>query len=153
MSNRAALAAVMPAMLLHEGWWNGWYRHYDADGKLVDAHRVKTHCEFPDSGPWHYIQHNWLSWDDGRSALYEFGGRLEDDRLLWETERFSGYGWQTGEDTLMLKLDRLDVPGAYYVEMINIAPDSQSRARTWQWFQDGRPRKRTLCDEERIAAP
>lgn len=150
MSNRAALAAVMPAMLRHEGWWDGWYRHYDRDGVLLDAHKVKTHCEFPDWGEWHYVQHNWLTWEDGRSALYEFGGRLDGERLVWRTDRFSGYGWQTAEDTLMLKLDRLDVPDAWYVEMINIAPDGRSRARTWQWFQAGRPWKRTCCDEWRI---
>jgi hypothetical protein len=37
--------------------------------------------------------------------------------------------------------------------MINLAPDGESRARTWQWFRDGRPWKRTLCDEERIPTP
>lgn len=153
MSNRAALAAAMPAMLLHEGWWEGWYRHLDADGTLLDAHRVRTHCEFPDAGPWHYVQHSFLAWEDGREARYEFGGRLEGDRLVWDTERFCGYGWQTHEDTLMLRLDRLDVPGAWYVEMIGIAPDGQSRARTWQWFRGGAAWKRTLCDERRIAAP
>jgi hypothetical protein len=153
MINQAALAAAMPAMLLHEGWWDGWYRHVDSDGALIDAHRVKTHCEFPDSGPWHYVQHNWLSRDDGRSAVYEFGGRLDGERLVWATDRFSGYGWQTHADTLMLRLGRRDVPGAHYIEMISTAPDGQSRARTWQWFRDGAPWKRTLCDERRIAAP
>lgn len=151
MSNRAALQEHMPVMLAHEGWWDGWYRHYDADGTLLDAHKVKTHCEFPDSGPWHYVQHNWLSWDDGREAVFEFGGKLDGDRMVWSTDRFSGFGWQTAEDTLMLKLDRLDVADAYYIEMIHIAPDGKSRARTWQWFLDGRPWKRTLCDEQRIA--
>lgn len=150
MSNRAALDAAMPAMLLHEGWWEGWYRHYDLDGALLDAHKVRTRCEFPHEGEWHYIQHNWLSWEDGRRAHYKFGGRLEGGRLVWRTDRFSGYGWQTAEDTLMLKLNRADVADAYYVEMINIAPDRQSRARTWQWFQAGRPWKRTCCDEWRI---
>ncbi len=150
MSNREALAAAMPAMLLHEGWWEGWYRHYDLEGALLDAHKVRTRCEFPEAGEWHYTQHNWLSWDDGRSAHYQFGGRLDGERLVWRTDRFAGYGWQTAEDTLMLKLDRADVADAYYIEMINIAPDRQSRARTWQWFQAGRPWKRTCCDEWRI---
>ena len=153
MGNRAALAAAMPAMIAHEGWWDGWYRHFDCDGKLLDAHKVKTHCEFPDEGEWYYVQHNWLSWEDGREALYEFGGKLEGERMVWRTDRFSGYGWQTHEDTLMLKLDRLDAEDAFYIEMINIAPDGKSRARTWQWFQDGKPWKRTLCDERRIEAP
>lgn len=149
MGNRADLAAVMPAMLLHDGHWQGWYRHFAADGALLDAHRVKTWCEFPDDGPFHYVQHNWLTWDDGRSATYEFGGTLVGDRLLWETDRFAGYGWQTAEDVLMLRLDRRDVPDAYYIEMIALAADRRTRARTWQWFQGGAPWKWTLCNEER----
>lgn len=150
MGNRAQLEAAMPAMLLHEGWWDGWYRHLDMDGALLDAHKVKTWCEFPDEGEWHYNQHNWLSWEDGREAVHEFGGKLDGQRLVWETDRFSGYGWQSHEDTLMLKLDRVDEPGAYYIEMITIAPDGQTRARTWQWFKNGKPWKTTLCNEWRI---
>lgn len=150
MGNRAELEAVMPAMLLHEGWWDGWYRHIEADGTPIDAHRVRTWCEFPDEGEWHYVQHNWLNWEDGREAVYEFGGRLDGQRLVWGTDRFHGHGWEAEDDTLMLRLERLDVADAYYVEMINIAPDRQSRARTWQWFRHGRPWKRTLCDEWRI---
>lgn len=153
MGNRAQLEAVMPAMLLHDGWWNGWYRDIDPDGAIIDTRKVRTYCEFPDEGEWHYIQHNWLSWDDGREMHVEFGGRLDGKRIIWETDRFSGYGWQTAEDTLMLRLDRIDVPGAYYIEMIQVAPDQQTRARTWQWFKDGKPWKRTLCDEWRIEAP
>ena len=150
MSNRAELEAVMPAMLLHEGWWDGWYRDFDLDGELLDERRVKTHCEFPDSGEWHYIQHNWINWTDGREMQVEFGGKLQGDRIVWKTDRFSGYGWQTHEHTIMLRLDRLDVPGACYVEMIGLFPGAQTRARTWQWFKGDEPWKRTLCDEKRI---
>ncbi len=147
--NRAALAAAMPAMLRHEGEWDGWYRDFDLDGRLLDERRVATLCVFPDEGEHHYIQHNTLRWSDGREAEYRFGGRLEGDHLLWRTDRFEGYGWQTRDDTLMLRLDRLDVANAYYLEMISIAPDDATRARTWQWFKDGKPWKRTLCDEWR----
>ena len=150
MSNRDQLAAVMPAMLLHDGNWDGWYRHFDGRGTLLDAHRVKTWCEFPDAGEWHYVQHNELIWDDGRTAAYQFGGKLVGDRLVWETDRFSGYGWQTHEDVLMLRLERQDVPDAYYIEMIAIAADGRTRSRTWEWFQHGRPWKWTLCTEEKV---
>lgn len=152
MGNRAELKRAMPAMFDHEGWWDGWYRDFDIDGTLLDERRVKTRCEFPDEGEWHYIQHNWLSWPDGRTATYEFGGRLEGDRLRWDTDRFTGFGWQAREDCLMLRLDRLDEPGSHYVEMINLVPGSGRRARTWQWFRGDDPWKRTLCDEWRIEA-
>jgi hypothetical protein len=150
MSNRAKLEAAMPAMLLHQGWWDGWYRDLDLDGNLLDERKVKTHCEFPDTGEWHYIQHNWISWADGRKALFEFGGKVVGDQMIWKTDRFSGYGWQTHEHTVMLKLDRLDVPEACYVEMINLFLGQSNRARTWQWFKHDLPWKRTLCDEWRI---
>ena len=150
ITNREQLRSVMPAMLLHEGHWDGMYRHYDRQGALLDAHRVTTWCELPDAGPYHYVQHNVLEWADGRSATYEFGGTLRGNRLLWETERFAGYGWQTAEDVIMLRLDRLDEPGAYYIEMITISDDRQSRARTWEWYRDGAPWKRTLCDERKV---
>ncbi len=139
----------MPAMLLHEGWWDGHYRDFDLQGELLDERRVKTHCEFPDTGEWHYVQHNWIEWADGRKALYEFGGKVEGDRMIWQTDRFSGYGWQTHEHTIMLRLDRLDVPGACYIEMINLMPGASTRARTWQWLKDHEPWKRTLCDEHK----
>lgn len=141
----------MPAMLRHEGWWDGHYRHFDADGTLVDIHRTRTHCEFPDSGDEVYLQHNWLEWADGRTSEYHFGGRFEGGFLVWDTDRFHGRGWQTHEDVLMLRLARRDVPDAYYIEMITIAPDGQRRARTWQWYRGGVPWKRTLCDEWRTA--
>ena len=153
MNNRTALRAAMPAMFLHEGWWDGWYRDVDPDGKLLDERRVKTFCEFPDKGEWHYIQHNWLEWADGRKAEYEFGGKLDGELIRWETDRFSGYGWETHESTIMLRLDRLDVPGSYSVESIHTAPGDRTRMRTWNWFKDGKPWKRTLCDEWKIEAP
>ncbi len=147
---KADFAAAMPNMIRHDGEWEGVYRHVDRDGSLIDQHHMWTWCEFPSDGPYAYIQHNKLTWEDGRTATYEFGGVYRDGQLFWDTDRFSGYGWETHEGIVMLKLERIDVPGASYIEMINIAPDNQTRARTWQWFKDGAPWKRTLCDEWRI---
>jgi hypothetical protein len=150
MSNRAALKAAMPAMFAHEGHWDGVYRHIDADGRLLDQHRTTTWCELPDEGPFSYVQHNRLIWDDGREATYEFGGTLAGNRLVWDTDRFFGEGWESDGGVIMLRLERRDVPGSYYIEMITIAPDQRTRARTWQWYKDGVPWKRTLCDEWRV---
>lgn len=144
-------AAAMPNMLRHEGKWEGTYCHVDcATGALLDQHHMWTWCEFPDAGPYAYVQHNRLRWDDGTTREVEFGGVYRDGRIYWDTDRFTGYGWETEEGVLMLKLDRLDEPDSYYIEMIAIAPDNRTRARTWQWFKGGKPWKRTLCDEWRI---
>jgi hypothetical protein len=144
------LRTAMPSIVAHEGEWDGIYRHVAADGSLLDEHRTWTRCEFPEAGAQHYIQHNKLSWADGRNAEYRFGGTWCGGLLHWDTDRFHGDGWETEGGVLMLRLERRDVPGAYYVEMINLAPDGRTRARTWQWFRDGKPWKRTLCDEWRI---
>jgi hypothetical protein len=32
-----------------------------------------------------------------------------------------------------------------------MSDDGRTRARTWQWFRDGTPYQRTLCDEWRVA--
>ncbi len=144
------LRTAMPAMIAHEGEWDGVYRHIAADGAVLDEHRTWTRCAFPDDGDDHYIQHNRLSWSDGRTAEYRFAGTYRDGLLRWDTDRFFGVGWETEGGVLMLRLERRDVPGAYYIEMITLAPDGRTRARTWQWFKDGRPWKRTLCDEWRI---
>lgn len=146
-----SFAEAMPDMLRHEGEWEGVYRHVERDGTLIDQHRMWTRCEFPAAGPYAYIQHNHLRWDDGRELHYEFGGAFDGELLRWDIDRFSGHGWQTREGTVMLRLDRKDEPGVHFIEMINLSADGRTRARTWQWFRDGTPFKRTLCDEWRIA--
>lgn len=145
---RALLAEHMPTMLAHEGHWDGTYRHEDNDGNILDQHRTLTRCEFPDGGEFAYIQHNDMIWSDGREQHFEFGGVYRDGRLYWDTERFSGYGWESG-GLILLRLDRKDAPGERYTELIELADDGKSRARIWQWFRDGTPYRRTLCDEKR----
>lgn len=148
---RETLAKAMPALFAHEGIWDGTYRHLDADGTLIDQHRMRTRCEFPATGELAYIQHNHLIWPDGRENRLSFGGVFRDGRLYWDTDRFHGHGWETLDNVLMLTLIRKDEPGVRFTEMIQISDDGESRARTWQWFRDGTPFKRTLCDERRVS--
>jgi hypothetical protein len=145
-----SFAEAMPNMVRHAGAWEGVYRHVDSDFTLVDQHRMTTLCEFPEAGELAYIQHNHLRWNDGRELKRSFGGVFRDGLLHWNTDRFTGTGWETREGVVMLKLDRKDEPGVHFIEMITLAADGQTRARTWQWFRDGTPFRRTLCDEWRV---
>lgn len=145
-----SFAEAMPNMLRHAGNWEGIYRHVERDGTLIDTHRMRTFCEFPDDGEFAYIQHNVISWDDGRTVERSFGGAFRDGRLWWDTDRFVGHGWETDEGVVMLRLDRKDEPGVHFVEMISLSADGNTRARTWQWFENGNPTRRTLCDEWRV---
>lgn len=143
-------AAAMPNMIRHAGNWEGIYTHLARDGSLIERHRTFTRCEFPDAGPFAYMQYNRMVWDDGREVERSFGGAYRDGLLHWDTDRFVGFGWETREATVMLRLDRKDEPGIHFIESINLSDDGTTRARTWQWFKDGAPTHRTLCDEWRV---
>lgn len=147
----AAVADIMPAMLKHAGVWEGVYTHLDAKGDLIDRHRARVRCAFPDEGPYAYIQHNHFTWDDGRELRAELPGVLREGKLWWDTETFTGCAWETDFDLIMLNLERKDEPGARFYEMIALGESGANRARTWQWFRDGKLYKRTLCDEKRVA--
>ncbi len=150
IGNRAALSAVMPSILLHEGVWEGTYRHLDADGRPIDQHATRVVCTFPDEGPHAYIQSNTFTWPDGRIYQVDLPGTLVGDRLHWDTETFHGTAWEAGDGIVLLNLARYDEPGARFFEMIVLGDGGDHRARTWQWFRDGRLYKRTLCDERRV---
>jgi len=150
---KAEVRSALPALAAHEGYWDGVYRHVTRDFELLDQHRMRTWCEFPDEGPWAYVQHNHLVWPDGTEERRSFGGILRDGKLWWDTDRFSGWGWQAGENIILLSLLRKDIEDSRFTEMIEISPDGAARARTWQWFEAGQPVRRTLCDETRIEGP
>jgi len=144
------LASAMPSILRHAGAWAGIYRHVDADGLLLDTHRVHILCEFPDAGPYAYIQHNHFIWDDGREFKAVLPGVLRAGKLWWDLPTFSGYAWETDDGILLLNLTRKDDPGANFFEMITMGAGEKFRSRTWHWFKNGRLFKRTLCDEWRV---
>ncbi|MCC5611693.1 DUF3598 domain-containing protein [Nostoc sp. CHAB 5834] len=151
IGNRAALSAVMPSILLHEGVWEGTYRHVDADGRLIDRHQTRVVCTFPDEGPYAYVQSNTFTWEDGRIYQVDLPGILSGDRLHWDTETFHGTAWEAGDGVVLLNLARYDEPGARFFEKIVMGQSGDHRSRTWQWFRDGRLYKRTLCDEQRVS--
>lgn len=145
-----AFAEAMPNMLRHAGEWEGIYTHLACDGSLIDRHRTWTLCEFPSEGVFAYVQSNRMTWDDGRVVERSFGGVFRNGMLHWDTDRFIGYGWETHSGSVMLRLDRKDEPGVHFVEIIPLSDDGNTRARTWQWFEQGVPTRRTLCDEVRV---
>ncbi|QMW21684.1 hypothetical protein [Sandaracinobacteroides saxicola] len=139
----------MPAMLAHEGLWEGTYRHLDADGALIDQHAAQVRCEFPDAGDHAYIQHNRFTHPDGRVTVSTLPGTLRDGRLWWDLPAFHGHAWDAGDGMILLTLDRRDEPGVRFHELI-VMGDADTRARTWHWFQGGTLIRRTLCNERRV---
>lgn len=142
---------AMPTMHRHEGVWAGVYRHLDAEGRLIDEHRTRVTCRFPADGPFAYVQSNHFTWPDGRELRAELPGVFRDGRLWWDVPTFRGYAWETHDGIVLLNLERKDDPGAHFIEMIVLGASGEHRARTWQWFKDGRLVRRTLCDEQKVA--
>ena len=68
----------MPRLARHEGVWDGHYRHFDAEGKLVDVHASRLLCRFPKDGPYPYHQTNLYTWDDGKKEVREYQCPYED---------------------------------------------------------------------------
>jgi len=138
-------------MRLHEGTWEGRYTHLDAQAQILDHHDVRIVCEFPDTGPYAYIQYNHFTWADGHEYKAQLPGTYKDGRLWWDTDTFKGSAWETHDGIILLNLERKDDPGARFYEMITLGDTGQERARIWHWFKDGKLFKRTLCDEWRIS--
>ena len=145
----AKVAQCMPALLPHAGVWAGEYQYVDLRGVVTDSCRSQVQCVFPEQGPFDYIQKNRFEWASGEVTESEFGGVVHGDRLLWDTETFSGFAWTTQEDVVMLCLQRKDQPNTRFTEIIVMGADGNNRARTWHWFKDGKLFQRTLCNEYR----
>lgn len=151
------LRTAMPVLARHEGIWEGSYRHYDAAGLLIDEHRSRLICRFPEDGPYPYHQTNIYQWADGRSETRDFPAIYRDGRLWWDNPLISGWAAEVALDdfhrSLMLCWVRKDLPGTYLYEMIQISDCGRYRSRVWQWIEDGRLKMRTLIDETRTETP
>ena len=47
---------------------------------------------------------------------------------------------------------RINEPGIYLYEMIQVDASHRHRSRVWQWFRDGKCYQRTLIDEHFVTA-
>jgi len=140
----------MPHIFDHEKIWEGVYSHIDIGGNIIDRHKSRVECIFPDEGDVVYIQKNRFEWEDGKFTTIEFPGILKGGQISWDTEWFRAYGWQASEHIFLLELNRKDDIGTTFYEIIAINNDKTSRARTWHWFIDEVCVKRTLCDEYKL---
>ncbi len=157
MAKAQEIKENMPLLASHEGVWEGWYRYYDAvTGKLIDEHRSRLICRIPEDGkPSDYHQTNYYYWADGRMETREFPASYRDGRVWWDNDLIQGWAaaMQPDDNNLSTCLNwvRKDEPGIYLYEMIQVDEAIQNRARTWQWFRDGKCYQRTLIDERRVS--
>lgn len=140
----------MPVLARHEGDWVGSYTLVDTTGKVLDKHQSYLTCQFPENVPHSYYQINRYTWDDGKQEEHQFPATYKDKKIWFDTERILGKAWEVDDSTVILWFSYKTVPAMYLYEMIQISPDNNYRARTWQWFKDNQIYQRTLIQEERV---
>ncbi len=147
----ASLKEKIPIIARNEGVWEGWYRHYDARGRLEEEHKSRLVCRFPTPDDYHQTNHYY--WADGRTEVRDFPSKVENNRLVFFTE-IDGWAAEVPLDehrrTIMLHWTRPGDAGLYFYEMIQISDCGQYRHRVWQWFRDGKLVRRTLIDERHV---
>jgi hypothetical protein len=145
----------MPNLARQEGVWDGSYRHYDAHGKLVDEHRSRLTCRFPEDGDFPYRQTNAYYWPDGRRQQIDFDARFEGGRLVWDNALVKGSAAELPLDTsgrsMVMYWQRADDPDLYLYEMLQLSDCGKKRARTWHWIRGGELVARTAIDEKLVS--
>jgi hypothetical protein len=141
-----------PQLVAHEGEWAGTYTELDLQGNILDTWQSHLICSFPEdpNSPWAYEQWNHYTWADGKKEELYFPATYENGRILWDTDRISGYACGFDHKTVMLYWKRKDIENSYLYEMIQLSDDRTHRARIWHWFVDDRMVKRTIINETRI---
>lgn len=141
----------MKLLARHEGEWEGTYTHIDTDGTILDHHRSRLSCRFPEDDPTHaYRQINTYTWDDGRQEVIDFPATYADGQIWFDTERIRGHAWEIDDNTIVLTWVYKAQEDVYLYEMIQLSQNGRDRARTWHWFENDRIVKRTLINERRI---
>jgi hypothetical protein len=146
---------AMPLLARHEGVWEGTYRYYDSSGKLVDEHKSRLICRFPDEGPYPYHQTNHYSWADGRTEVRDFPAEYRDGRIWWNNDLIQGWASELPLDdkgrTVVLYWQRTGDPDLYLYEMIQLSDDGKKRCRTWHWIRNGELETRTAIEEKLVS--
>ncbi len=157
MSNADEIRENMPLLAANEGVWEGVYRYYDAvTGELIDSHKSRLLCRIPEDGkPSDYHQTNYYYWDDGKFETREFPADYKDGRIWWDNDLIKGWASTMQPDdrnlSTCLNWVRKNEAGIYLYEMIQVDDAVENRARTWQWFRDGKCYMRTLIDEHNVS--
>ena len=139
---------VMPILARSSGRWEGRYKHVTPQGDLVDTYEVRCHSEMPEDGSADYRLNTHNIWADGRETRASHEADWRDGRLYWKGA-LTGWMAQVDDMTLYLRFGFASDPEIEIFEMIQVAMDGQSRARTWHWFRNGELYQITLTDERR----
>lgn len=130
-----------PLIDSHLGIWEGTYRYYNADGELTKSHESKLTLN--------RVGNNWIQKNEYFNKETNFNMTLDFTAtfcyengapcLIFNTGRVTGKSWQSG-DAILLDMHFKDesMPDDAFETIIRIK-NSNSRLRTWQQSNKGKP--------------
>ena len=149
---RAEFERKFPVLSRQEGVWEGRFRRYDADGKLMAdfASQITVRLNF-DNPKSQYQQTNFYTFADGKTQKIESEGRIEGEKLVFSNAQIEGWATDLISDenkrTSVFYLQYKDGSGVYVYEIVTLSDDGKSRSRATQYLKDGKIVRRTLIDE------
>ena len=156
-ASQSTLAEDMPILAKHNGVWEGTYRYYTADGKLVGEHDSRLLCRVMTEGDYAYYQTNIYTYPDGRQEIKEFPCVYENRSKVVVFKIGTIEGWvkedhdMPGNVSTKLYWERYGNRNIKFYEMIQTDPDFKHRTRVWQWLLDGKNILRTLINETKVS--
>ncbi|MEB3335523.1 MAG: CpcT/CpeT family chromophore lyase [Cyanobacteriota bacterium] len=144
----------LPALARQMGLWEGTFRRYDAEGRLLDAFpsSVEQRLHHQD-GRWHYRQWSRFPQAAEEPRLIEASGEILQGRLHFASGRLRGWAMDVPEapGTTVLLMESRDGSDRRVQEISQLADGGRRRFRVSQTLQDGQLVGRSLIDEHKVA--
>jgi hypothetical protein len=144
----------MPVLARTAGQWEGTYTEVDMTNAVVDQYRFELDISFPDENGAAYRQATRYRWSDGRSQDFVFDASLTlasgRAQIYWDHEVMFGTLFEVDDRTLQLRFTYKGPEVIEVQEAMFVSADGRHRMRTWHWYKDGAPYRKTLVDEVRV---
>jgi hypothetical protein len=148
------LALGLPDLARQMGVWEGTFRRYDAEGRLLDvvASTVVQGLEARE-GRWHYSQTSLFPRAASGPQRIEASGQIEGGRLHFQSERLGGWAMDVPEapGTTVLLFESRDGSNLQVQEISQLVDGGRRRWRTTQILQEGRLLGRSHIDEHKTS--
>jgi hypothetical protein len=144
----------LPALARQMGLWEGTFRRYDAEGRLLEAFPSTVEQRLDhQNGRWLYHQRSRFPLAATEPRLIEARGEILNGRLHFSSGRLRGWAMDVPEapGTTVLLMESGDGGDRRVQEISQLADGGRRRFRVSQTLQDGRLVGRSLIDERKVA--
>lgn len=147
--------SILPAIATQQGVWQGTFRRYDADGRLVAEFPSEIVARiYPDGARLRYHQTNIYRAAGEPEQRIDSYGEVRDGRVWFSNERLDGWSMDMPGDAsgrgAVLFMAYKDGSDQSVYEIITRSEDGSRRSRATQYFAAGALLRRTLIDERKV---